>query len=86
MTKIKTESDIRGAGNLTIDAITGITDLVEAMHHKIASLGGILGRPNRNRTTGITGMVYRNVRTVSGLVGNGIDLTGYPVDSSRYSM
>jgi len=74
MTKIKNESDIRGVGNLTIDAITGITDLVEAMHHKIASLGGILGRPNQNRMTGITGMVYRNVRTVSGLVGNGIDL------------
>jgi len=74
MTKIKYESDIRGAGNLTIDAITGITDLVEAMHHKIASLGGILGRPNQNRATGITGMVYRNIRTVSGLVGDGIDL------------
>jgi pimeloyl-ACP methyl ester carboxylesterase len=74
MAKIKNESDIRGAGNLTIDAITGITDLVEAMHHKIVSLGGILGRPNQTRTTGITGMVYRNIRTVSGLVGNGIDL------------
>jgi len=34
MTKIKYESDIRGAGNLTIDAITGITDLVEAMHRQ----------------------------------------------------
>jgi len=74
MVKIKNESDIHGAGNLTIDAITGITDLVEAMHHKIASLGGILGRPNQTRTTGITGMVYRNIRTVSGLVGDGIDL------------
>ena len=74
MAKIKNESDIRGAGNLTIDAITGITDLVEAMHHKIVSLGGILGKPNQTRTTGITGMVYRNIRTVSGLVGNGIDL------------
>jgi len=74
MAKIKNESDIRGAGNLTIDAITGITDLVEAMHHKIVSLGGILGKPNQTRTTGITRMVYRNIRTVSGLVGNGIDL------------
>ena len=74
MKKNKSESDIRGAGNLTIDAITGITDLVEAMHHKIASLGGILGEPNQNRATGITGMVYRNIRTVFGLVGDGIDL------------
>lgn len=46
------------------------------MHHKIASLGGILGESNKNRATGITGMVYRNIRTVSGLVGDGIDLLG----------
>ena len=71
---IKQASDIRGAGNLTLDAITGITDLVEELHHKIVSLGGILGRPDQTRTTGITGMVYRNIRTVSGLAGNGIDL------------
>ncbi len=70
----KDESDIRGAGNLTIDAITGITNLVESMHHTIASFGGILGEPNQNRATGITGMVYRNIRTVSGLVGGSIDL------------
>jgi pimeloyl-ACP methyl ester carboxylesterase len=74
MAKIKNEPDIRGAGNLAIDAITGITDLVEAMHHTIASLGGTLGGPNQNRATGITGMVYHNIRTVSGLVGDGIDL------------
>ena len=74
MTEIKYESDIGGAGNLMIDAVTGITDLVEAMHHTIASLGGILGEPNQNRTTGITGIVYRNIRTVSSLVGDGIDI------------
>jgi pimeloyl-ACP methyl ester carboxylesterase len=74
MANIKGESDIRGAGNLTLDAIAGITDLVEAMHHTISSLGGILGESNQNRTTGITGLVYRNIRTVSGLVGGSIDL------------
>lgn len=74
MVKIKSESDIRGAGNLTIDAITGITDLVEAMHQTIASLGGVLGGSDPNRATGISGMVYRNIRTVSGLVGGGIDV------------
>ncbi|RLB92523.1 MAG: hypothetical protein DRH26_06075 [Deltaproteobacteria bacterium] len=71
---IQQASDISGAGNLTLDAVTGITDLVEALHHKIVSLGGILGRPNQTRTTGITGMVYRNIRSVSGLAGNGIDV------------
>jgi len=66
-------SDLRGAGSLTIDAIKGITDLVESMHHTITSLGGVLGDPGQQRTTGITGMVYRNIRTVTELVGSGID-------------
>lgn len=63
----KDASDIRGAGNLTIDAITGITNLVESMHHTIASFGRILAEPNQNQATGITGMVCRNIRAVSGL-------------------
>ena len=66
-------SDLRGAGSLTIDAIKGITDLVESMHHTITSLGGVLGDPGQQRTTGFTGMVYRNIRTVTELVGSGID-------------
>ena len=66
-------SDLRGAGRLTIDAITGITDLVEDLHHTIQSVAGILGAKNRHRTAGITGLVYRNVRTVSRWVGIGVD-------------
>jgi len=38
MAKIKNESDIRDAENLTIDAITGITDLVEASSLLILSI------------------------------------------------
>ena len=66
-------SDLRGAGSLTIDAVKGITDLVEAMHHTITRLGGVLGDPGQQRTTGFTGMVYRNIRTVTELVGSGMD-------------
>jgi len=66
-------SDLRGAGRLAIDAIKGVTDLVEAMHHTITSFGGLLGEPGQQRTTGITGMIYGNIRTVSGWVGSGID-------------
>lgn len=73
MAEMKYASDIRGVWNLTIDAIIGITGMVEAMHHAVASLGGVLGGRNQHRTTGITGMVYRNIRTVSGLTGDSID-------------
>jgi len=66
-------TDLRGAVRLTIDAIVGITDMVESLHHTITSFKGILGPSDRNRTTGITGMVYRNIGTVSQWVGGGID-------------
>ena len=69
MAKIKNVSDFRGAGRLTIDAVTGITDLTEDLHYAIASVGGKLGARNQHRTKGITGFVYRNIRTVPGLVG-----------------
>ena len=62
-------NDLRGISHLTIDAITGITDLVEAMHHTINTLGTASGE----RTHGLTGMVYNNIRTVSHLAGHGLD-------------
>jgi pimeloyl-ACP methyl ester carboxylesterase len=66
-------SDLRGIGRLAGDATTGITDLVEAMHHTIVRTPGILGKPPAGRTRGITGLVYGTVRGVTKLVGGGID-------------
>jgi len=61
---------LRGAGRLAISATRGLTDLVEAMHGGIVRIPGTTAQP---RTTGITGLVYRSVRGVTGLVGTGID-------------
>jgi pimeloyl-ACP methyl ester carboxylesterase len=66
-------ADLRGLNRLTIDGIAGIVDLVEAMHYNIASVPGILAKPKQGRTTGITGLVYRGIRGVIGLVGHGLD-------------
>ena len=66
-------ADLRGLNRLTVDGIAGIVDLVEAMHYNIASVPGILAKPKRGRTTGITGLVYRGIRGVIGLVGHGLD-------------
>lgn len=66
-------TDLRGVGDLTIDAISGITDIVESLHHAITSSSGTIGTPVQSRTRGVKGMVYRNIRTVTELVGNGID-------------
>ena len=37
-------TDLRGLSRLGIDAIVGVTDLVESMHHAIASRAHIVGR------------------------------------------
>ena len=67
-------ADLRGASRLTIDAITGVTDLVEAVHANVIGLPGILGTSTTTSTPGIPGTVYRSVRGIARLVGNGIDL------------
>ena len=66
-------SDLRGASRLAIDATRGLADLVEAMHHTIGRTPGVLGSAPTGRTRGITGLVYRSVHGVTGLVGGGID-------------
>lgn len=66
-------SDLRGAGRLAIDAVNGVIDIVEAIHYNISSLGGLLGNNKKGRTTGITGLVYKNVRSITNMAGIGID-------------
>jgi len=66
-------TDLRGIGNLTVDAVRGISDIVESMHQTIISCGGLLSEGNTTRTKGITGMVYRNISTITELVGGSID-------------
>jgi hypothetical protein len=64
---------LRGASRIAIDATRGLADLVEAMHHTVGKAPGVLGAPPVGRTRGITGLVYRSVRGVTGLVGGTLD-------------
>ena len=64
--------NLRGAARLAIDATTGVTRLVEAMHAEIARLPGM---ERTGQTSGITGLVYRSIRGVTRLVGGGLDLS-----------
>src|SRR5262249_42454482 len=59
---------------LVIEAITSVTDVVEAMHRQIDWLPRLLFRPKSGRTAGLTGLVYWSVRGVTRLVGAGLDL------------
>ncbi len=50
-------SDLRGISRLAIAATTGLTDLVEALHHTITHVPVMLGAPVPGPTRGITGLV-----------------------------
>ena len=66
-------SDLGGASRAVVDAVAGITDVVENLHRNIAGLSPIIGTVPTTRTRGITGFVYRSIRDVTQTVGIGID-------------
>lgn len=68
-------ADLIGTSRLIIDAFDGVTDIVEVMHRNISGLAPVVGPPRPGRTSGITGLVYRNIRRISALTGLGIEFT-----------
>ena len=66
-------TDLRGAARLATDATAGLTDLVEAMHERIARLPGWPAPKDAGRTSGITGLVYKTIRGVTRVVGGSLE-------------
>ena len=66
-------SDIRGIAQLAAQATEGVTGIAEGVHQSVWSTMGVRGGAEKGRTRGITGFVYRSVRGVTKLVGNGVD-------------
>jgi hypothetical protein len=67
-------SDLRGVHRLAIDATTGLTGLVEAMHGAIARMPARLGgRRIERAVNGVTAAVYRSIHDVTRAVGDGVD-------------
>ncbi len=71
MTKQSRAADLLGASRLLVDAVTGVTDLVEAVHMTV--LDRAIGTPAVKPVSAVTRMVYRGVRGVTGLVGGSLD-------------
>jgi len=67
-------SDLHGLSRLGIDGVRGVTDLVEDVHHAVLRVPGLRAVSPDGRTSGITGLVYRSINGVTGLVGGGLDL------------
>ncbi len=67
-------SKTQGVGRLTIDAVLSITDIVESMHKRISPLSAVKSATEKEQLSGISGLVYRNLRNVTELVGKSIDV------------
>ena len=65
---------LRGATKLTVDTVVGVVDIVESMHRRISTFGGLFANGELERTSGLTGFVYSNIRIITMLVGEGLDL------------
>jgi len=62
----KAGGGVVGAGRLAVDAVAGISHIVESVHRAALS-----GRPGRTR--GISRFVYDSIRAITGLVGIGLE-------------
>ena len=72
-------SDLRGAARMTFDAAEATAEVVEKMHRTIQMRPSPLGVSEADRTSGITGFVYRCVRGGIRLVGKAIDVSLAPM-------
>lgn len=66
---------LRGAGRLAVEAATGVTEVVEAMHATIAAGPAVLGRPLARPARRVTGAIYGGIRGMVRLAGEGVDGT-----------
>jgi hypothetical protein len=66
-------TDTRGVSRLVVDAVVGVTDIVEDVHRSIARLAPPVGSFTPGRMRGVSGFVYRRVRGTTHAVGGGID-------------
>jgi pimeloyl-ACP methyl ester carboxylesterase len=64
-------ADLLGVSRLAVEAVAGVTGLVEAVHMNV--LNRAIGTPAVRPVAGITKLVYRGVRGVTRLVGGSID-------------
>ena len=65
-------SDIRGIAQLATQATAGVTGIVEDVHQSLWSTVGFRGNTS-GQTSGITGLVYASIHTVTKLLGKSID-------------
>ncbi|MGE5180480.1 MAG: esterase/lipase family protein [Acidobacteriota bacterium] len=73
MTRQPLAADVAGVGRLALDAMSGLTDVVESMHGTIARRPLPFGGRGETRTRGITRFVYQTIRAVTHVTGASFD-------------
>jgi len=66
-------ADLRGITQLATQATVGVTRIAEGVHQSVWSTLGAPGDARTGRTRGMTGLVYRSVEQIAGLLGKGAD-------------
>lgn len=75
MKRARTMADLRGLSRLAVEATVAMTDLVEEVHRSVTAVPevGDLDPARSKRMRGITGFVYRTIRTITHWVGHSVD-------------
>ncbi|MFY3386040.1 alpha/beta hydrolase [Paracidovorax sp. MALMAid1276] len=65
-------SDLRGVARLATQATAGASHVAEGVHQSVLGTLGLPGGAEPGSTRGLTGLVYRSIRGVTGLVDAGL--------------
>ena len=67
-------SDLRGLSRLTIDAIVGVTKMVEEVNMTILNSTAKWAVPVHKPLSSATSMVYRNIHAITDEIGDGMNI------------
>jgi len=66
-------TDLKAAAQLATQATQGVVNMVEGVHHSVHRQLGLSRNAAPEKTSGLTGQIYRGIRGVAALVGKGSD-------------
>lgn len=76
------QTQLQSAGQLTIDAIIALTDIAESIHYRVHPFTKFPCSHPTERTSSLTGLVYRSIRSISALVEKGLNFPLGAIDKN----
>jgi pimeloyl-ACP methyl ester carboxylesterase len=71
--KIKKDTDLQGITRIVTDATLGVTEVVEAMHHRIVHPPFLPSTPIQHLITAIAGITFKNIKWGTKFIGGSLD-------------